>query len=195
MGLPWWLSGKESAHQCRRHKFNPWVGKIPGGGNWQPTPAFLPGKSTGHRSLYSPWGHKESNMTQQGNNDKQEGNYEHWAQERGEDWRKVIGFSLKQVKQDAGNMHALGHGRQEHHIPPPSYPSHQGPPLKRRKFPDANSAFLGQLSGKNGPHYWFPFWTPVCVSAWSTHGVVSGSLTSPYTKLYWSESGAKFRQA
>ena len=28
-GLPWWLSGKESACQCRRHGFNPWSGKIP----------------------------------------------------------------------------------------------------------------------------------------------------------------------
>ena len=28
-GLPWWLSGKESACQCRRLGFNPWVGKIP----------------------------------------------------------------------------------------------------------------------------------------------------------------------
>ena len=27
------LSGKESACQCRRHRFDPWVGKIPGGGN------------------------------------------------------------------------------------------------------------------------------------------------------------------
>ena len=26
-GLPWWLSGKESACQCRRHGFEPWVGK------------------------------------------------------------------------------------------------------------------------------------------------------------------------
>ena len=25
-GLPWWLSGKESACQCRRHGFDPWVG-------------------------------------------------------------------------------------------------------------------------------------------------------------------------
>ena len=23
-GLPWWLSGKESVCQCRRHGFNPW---------------------------------------------------------------------------------------------------------------------------------------------------------------------------
>ena len=27
--LPWWLSGKESACQCRRHRFNPWSRKIP----------------------------------------------------------------------------------------------------------------------------------------------------------------------
>ena len=27
--LLWWLSGKESACQCRRHKFNPWSRKIP----------------------------------------------------------------------------------------------------------------------------------------------------------------------
>ena len=34
---------------------------------WPPTSVFLPGESHGHRSLvgYSPWGHKESNMTEQ----------------------------------------------------------------------------------------------------------------------------------
>ena len=31
--LPWWLSGKESTCQCRRHGFNPFVGKISGKGN------------------------------------------------------------------------------------------------------------------------------------------------------------------
>ena len=33
---------------------------------WQPTPVFLPGKSHGWRSLagYSPWDHKESDMTE-----------------------------------------------------------------------------------------------------------------------------------
>ena len=33
---------------------------------WQPSPVFLPGKSHGQRSLvgYSPWGHKESDMTE-----------------------------------------------------------------------------------------------------------------------------------
>ena len=28
-GLPWWLSAKEFACQCRRHGFNSWCGKIP----------------------------------------------------------------------------------------------------------------------------------------------------------------------
>ena len=28
-GLPWWFSGKESACQCRRHRFNLWSRKIP----------------------------------------------------------------------------------------------------------------------------------------------------------------------
>ena len=27
--FPWWLRGKESACQCRRHRFNPWSRKIP----------------------------------------------------------------------------------------------------------------------------------------------------------------------
>ena len=33
---------------------------------WLPTPVFLPGKLHGHRSLvgYSPWGHKEVDMTE-----------------------------------------------------------------------------------------------------------------------------------
>ena len=49
-GLPQWLSGKESACQCRRlrkrrgRRFNPWVRKILGKRKWQPTPVFLPGK-------------------------------------------------------------------------------------------------------------------------------------------------------
>ena len=45
---------------------NPWVGKTPWSRQWQPTPAFLPGQSHGQRSLagYSPWGHKESDMTE-----------------------------------------------------------------------------------------------------------------------------------
>ena len=67
--LPRWLSGKESACQCRRHRrrrFDPWVEKIPWRRPRQPTPVFLPGKSHGQRSLAgsSPWGRKESDRTE-----------------------------------------------------------------------------------------------------------------------------------
>ena len=56
-----WLTDKESACQYRRHKFHPWVRKIPWRRKWQPTPIFLSGKSHGQRSMadYSPWGHKK----------------------------------------------------------------------------------------------------------------------------------------
>ena len=57
LGLPWWLSGKESACQWKRHRFDPWVGKIPWRRKWQPIPVFLPGESHRQRSLVgdSPW--------------------------------------------------------------------------------------------------------------------------------------------
>ena len=63
LGLPQWLSGRESTCQCRRCKrleFDPWDRKTPWGRKWQPSTVFLPGKSHGQRSLvgYSPWGHK-----------------------------------------------------------------------------------------------------------------------------------------
>ena len=55
--LAWWPSGKESACQCKRRGFYPWILKIPWKRKWQPAPVFLPGKSYGQRSLadYSPW--------------------------------------------------------------------------------------------------------------------------------------------
>ena len=47
-------------------RFNPWVRKIPRKREWQPTPVFLPGESLGQRNLagYSPWCHKELDMTE-----------------------------------------------------------------------------------------------------------------------------------
>ena len=44
----------------------PGSGRSPGGGNTGSTPVFLPGESHGRRSLvgYSPWGRKESDMTE-----------------------------------------------------------------------------------------------------------------------------------
>ena len=44
-----------------------WVRKILWRRKWQPTPVLLPGKSHGWRSMvgFSPWGHKEWDMTEQ----------------------------------------------------------------------------------------------------------------------------------
>ena len=46
--------------------FDPWVRKNPWRRQWHPTPVLLPGKFHGQRSLvgYSPWGRKESDMTE-----------------------------------------------------------------------------------------------------------------------------------
>ena len=62
--------GEEPACQCRKRKrlgFDPWVGMIPSRRKWQPTPVFVPEGSHGQRSLagYSPWGHRESDTTEQ----------------------------------------------------------------------------------------------------------------------------------
>ena len=58
---------KESVCNKRKLGFNPWVRKVPWRSDWQPTLVFLSAKSHEQRSLagYSPWGHKESNMTEQ----------------------------------------------------------------------------------------------------------------------------------
>ena len=55
--FPGGSDGKESAG----------VRKIPWRTEWLPTPVFLPGEFHGQRSLvgYSPWGHKESDRTEQ----------------------------------------------------------------------------------------------------------------------------------
>ena len=44
---------------------DPWVGEIPWRRAWEPIPVFLPGESQGQRTPvgYSPWGHKESDVT------------------------------------------------------------------------------------------------------------------------------------
>ena len=51
IGASWWLSSKESTCQCRRHKFDPWVGNIPWRRKWQLTPVFLLGEYYGQRSV------------------------------------------------------------------------------------------------------------------------------------------------
>ena len=43
-----------------------WFKKIPSNRKWKPAPGFLPGKFQGQRNLagYSPWGHKQSDITE-----------------------------------------------------------------------------------------------------------------------------------
>ena len=55
-GLPHLFNSKETAYQCRRCRFDPWIGMVPWRRAWQPTPVFLPAESHGQRSLegYSP---------------------------------------------------------------------------------------------------------------------------------------------
>ena len=64
----WGLQGalvvKNLPANARRHKrlrFDPWVGKIPCGGAWQPTPVSLHEESPRTEELagYSLWGRKE----------------------------------------------------------------------------------------------------------------------------------------
>ena len=66
MGKILYPDGKESASKARD------LGSIPGSGRslekgMATPPVFLPGESHGQKSLvgYSPWGHKESDMTEQ----------------------------------------------------------------------------------------------------------------------------------
>ena len=53
--------------QCRSPGFNHRVGKILWRREWVPIPVYFPEELHGQRSLagYSPWGHKESDMTEQ----------------------------------------------------------------------------------------------------------------------------------
>ena len=66
MGLSWWLRELRIFLECRRPRFDPWVGKIPWTREWLPTPIVLPRKFHGQRSLegYSPRGRKESDTTE-----------------------------------------------------------------------------------------------------------------------------------
>ena len=66
LGLLRWLTGKESACQCRRLRFDPRIRKILWHRKRQPTLVFLAEKFHGQRSLvgYSPCSYKESDTTE-----------------------------------------------------------------------------------------------------------------------------------
>ena len=57
----------KNLHAVQIPGFHPWVDEIPWKREWLPTPVFLPREFHGQsRSLvgYSPWGCKESDMTE-----------------------------------------------------------------------------------------------------------------------------------
>ena len=65
--VPGDAGGKEPACQFRRskrHRFDPWVGKIIWRRAWQPTPVFLPGESHGQSRLVGVGGCKELDTTE-----------------------------------------------------------------------------------------------------------------------------------
>ena len=56
MGFPGGSDGKERiCVQCRRHWFDPWVGKIPWSRKWLPTPVFLPGTTPRTEEPHGLW--------------------------------------------------------------------------------------------------------------------------------------------
>ena len=58
------LSGKELTCQCKRHRCDPRVGKIPREGNGDPL-QYSCLENSRDRKGYSPWGHKQSDMSKQ----------------------------------------------------------------------------------------------------------------------------------
>ena len=58
-GLPWWLTSKESACQCRGHRFHPWSGKISDDSEqWSPGATATEARAPGVRDLQhekAPW--------------------------------------------------------------------------------------------------------------------------------------------
>ena len=60
-GMDYPLQYSWASLQCGRPGFDSWVGTIPWRRERLPTPVFWPGEFHG---LYSPWGHKESDMTE-----------------------------------------------------------------------------------------------------------------------------------
>ena len=60
LGFPGGSAGKESACNAEVGSILE-LGRSPGEGNGYPTPVFWPGES---HELYSPWGRKESDMTE-----------------------------------------------------------------------------------------------------------------------------------
>ena len=93
----------------------PWVRKSPWRGKRQPTLVFLPVKSHTQKSLadYSPWGHKESDMTEWLNSNNRDALREapaaqgSWPQ--GQSLLQVLGHQQNTQSQGLGDMVQIAH--------------------------------------------------------------------------------------
>ena len=66
-------SGKVPIWQCRRykrHRFEPWIGMIPWNRKWQLQYSCLEHSRQKNMAGYSPWGYKESDLTEHAQNPK-----------------------------------------------------------------------------------------------------------------------------
>ena len=64
--IHWWVRWQRISLQCKRPKFDSWLGKILWRREWQPIQGFLPGEFLGQSSLtgYNSWGCKELDTTE-----------------------------------------------------------------------------------------------------------------------------------
>ena len=108
--------------QCRRHGFNPWVGKTPWRRKWQPIPVFLPGESHGRKSLagYSSWSCKESETMEA--TKQQQQTLQQQAPGVFNGWNSRISLLSKgplflgfAICETSGNTHGQDHFFQQHH--------------------------------------------------------------------------------
>ena len=86
------------AGNTKRHRLYLWVGKMPWSRKQHPIPVFLPGKFHGQRSLvsYSPWGHKESDMTDCAHTCTQWGGRILWSNSLQEEVNRLIYYRISQ---------------------------------------------------------------------------------------------------
>ena len=80
-GRPWQLSWQRIRLQCRRPRFDSWVGKIPWRRERLSTPVFWPGEFPG---LYSPWSRKELDTTERLSLTRDIGSIPGWERSHGE---------------------------------------------------------------------------------------------------------------
>ena len=94
--FPWWLC--DECLQCRRPRFDHWIGKMPWRRPWQPTPVFLPGESHGQRSLagHSLQGRKE------------------WTQVSNQHFLSYLQISAQHAQPENGKRSRLFTGGEDH---------------------------------------------------------------------------------